>query len=104
MDVVGLAGVEGVDQWTQAGVVRYRSRRDLLAIGLDPAFAGEHVFKVAALEKTIAYPVEPQLYLGDLRLLLLLVMLVVLLAIDNVLRVGRGSTRKEPLNLTADQP
>ena len=31
-------------------------------IGLAPVFADKHVFKVAALEKTIAYPVEPTLY------------------------------------------
>jgi hypothetical protein len=32
---------------------------------------------LAGLEKTIAYPIEPRIYLGDLRLLLGLLMLAV---------------------------
>lgn len=70
-----VAGIRNAEQWTSAGVVRYRSRRDLLAIALDPAFSTEHDFKLAALAKTIAVPIEPGLYLSDLRLLLLLVYL-----------------------------
>ena len=70
-----LAGIEGAEVWGSVGVVRYRSRRDIMEIALDPVFAGKHEFKVAALEKTIAVPMSPDLYLSDLRLLLLLVLL-----------------------------
>lgn len=70
-----LAGIEGAEQWTSVGIVRYRSRRDLLEIALDPVFSDKHDFKLAALAKTIAVPVEPGLYLSDLRLLLLLALL-----------------------------
>ena len=66
-------GIEDAEQWSSVGIVRYRSRRDILAIALDPAFGTEHDFKLAALAKTIAVPIEPDLHLGDLRLLLLLV-------------------------------
>ena len=74
MDVTGIGNAE---HWSSVGIVRYRSRRDLLAIALDPGFGTEHEFKLAALAKTIAVPIEPGLYLGDLRLLLLLVYLSV---------------------------
>ena len=67
MDVIG---VEGVDIWDMGGLVRYRSRRDFLEIVTDPAFSGKHHFKAAALEKTIAFPVEPDFNLGDARLLI----------------------------------
>lgn len=70
-----LAGIEGAEDWGSVGVVRYRSRRDIMQIALDPVFAGKHEFKIAALEKTIAVPMAPALHLSDLRLLLLLVVL-----------------------------
>ena len=72
-----LAGIEGAQTWTTVGVVRYRSRRDLLAIAFDPVFNDKHEFKLGALTKTIAVPVEPALYLSDPRMLLLLVLLAV---------------------------
>lgn len=70
-----LAGIEGAEHWGSVGLVRYRSRRDLLEIALDPVFNDKHRFKVASLEKTVAVPMAPDLYFGDLRLLLLLVLL-----------------------------
>ena len=77
-----LAGIEGAQTWGSIGVVRYRSRRDLMEIALDPVFAGKHEFKIAALEKTIAVPMAPALYFGDLRLLLLLVILALAGLVD----------------------
>ena len=64
-----LAGIEGGEHWSDVGVIRYRSRRDIMEIALNPVFNGKHGFKIAALEKTIAVPVEPQMNLGDLRLI-----------------------------------
>lgn len=65
-----LWGIEGAERWTQAGVMRYRSRRDLMEIATDPAFSGPHEFKLAAMTKTIAFPADPWLQLGDPRLVL----------------------------------
>ena len=65
-----MIGVDGVDVWDMGGLVRYRSRRDFLEIVTDAAFSGKHHFKAAALEKTIAFPVEPDFNLGDPRLLI----------------------------------
>lgn len=42
--------------WSAAGLVRYRSRRDLVEIILLPQFKDIHPFKQQAVEKTFAYP------------------------------------------------
>lgn len=82
MDLTGFDDEQTVAQWTDAALVRYRSRRDLLAIALNPAFEERHPFKLAALEKTIAYPVATVFYLSDGRLLVALVLLPILLLFD----------------------
>lgn len=87
MDVIG---VEGVDIWDMGGLVRYRSRRDFLEIVTDPAFSGKHHFKAAALEKTIAFPVEPDFNLGDPRLLIGLLLLALTALAD-----ARRSSQRE---------
>ena len=85
---VDVVGIEGAENWDQGALFRYRSRRDLLEIVTNPAFSGKHHFKTAALEKTIAYPIEPQLYLGDPRLLLGLILLA-LTALVDLFRLSR---------------
>ena len=77
-----LVGIEGAERWDSAALMRYRSRRDLWEISSNPAFRDRHDYKVAALEKTIAFPVSPQLLLGDPRLLLFLLLTTVLGLID----------------------
>ena len=67
---IEVVGVENAETWDTGALVRYRSRRDLLDIVTNPDFRGRHHFKVAALEKTIAYPIETPFFPGDLRLLL----------------------------------
>ena len=69
-----LWGIEGAYDWSFGGLVRYRSRRDVLEISSNPAFAGSHEFKVAAMRKTIAFPIDPWLQLGDPRLVLALIL------------------------------
>lgn len=73
-------GIEGARRWSQAGVMRYRSRRDLLEIAGNPEFGGRHEFKQAAMLKTVAFPIDPWFELGDPRLLLALLFGVVGLA------------------------
>ena len=87
-----LVGIEGADQWDQGALFRYRSRRSFLEIVTHPAFMGKHHFKTAALQKTIAYPIEPSLYLGDPRLLLGLILLAVTALIDGYL-LSRNQAR-----------
>jgi len=85
LDVWGVADAE---TWSQAGLMRYRSRRDLMEIATNPEFRGRHEFKVAAMLKTIAFPIDPWFQLGDPRLVLGLVLLVIGLALGS-----RGRTR-----------
>jgi hypothetical protein len=81
---IDVIGIQGAENWTQGALLRYRSRRALMEIISNPAFKGKLHFKTAALEKTIAYPIETTLYLSDLRLLLALVLIALTAAIDNL--------------------
>ena len=85
---VDVVGIEGAEDWDSGALFRYRSRRAFLEIVTNPAFSGKHHFKSAALQKTIAYPIETDLYLGDPRLLLGLVLLA-LTALLDLLRLSR---------------
>ena len=87
-DSMDIVGIQGAENWTSAVLMRYRSRRDLMDIASNPIFAGKHEFKLAALDKTIAFPVENQLYLSDPRLLLLLILFAIVSATD-ILVYGR---------------
>jgi hypothetical protein len=78
-----LSGIEGAEQWTDAALFRYRSRRSFMEIISNPEILGPHHFKLAALDKTIAYPMETSLYLGDPRLLLGLILLALTALIDS---------------------
>jgi len=79
--VVGAAldewGVEDGDRWSMVGLVRYRSRRDMIEIAADPAFRDAHLFKQAAMSQTIAVPVEPFLSLASPRWSVALVLVTV---------------------------
>jgi len=71
---VDLWGIEGAETWTTGGIVRYRSRRDLMEQATAVGPTGIHEFKIAAMEKTIAFPLDPWFHLGDPRLVLALVL------------------------------
>ena len=77
-----LVGIEGAESWDSFAIMRYRSRRDLMEIALNPIFDEKHHFKIAALDKTIAVPVEPQIYLSDPRLLLFLILFFLVAVAD----------------------
>ena len=83
-DAMDISGIEGAEHWEQGALFRYRSRRDILAISSNPVFADRHDYKMGALEKTIAYPVEPSLYYSDLRLMLALILFSLVSFIDLV--------------------
>ena len=51
MDIVSA---EGMEDWDNVALVRYRSRKDMLEIGLNPIFDERHLYKIEALDKTIA--------------------------------------------------
>ncbi|MGI9326144.1 MAG: hypothetical protein ACR2PZ_13050 [Pseudomonadales bacterium] len=65
-----LMNAPDMHEWTRGAAMRYRSRRDMLEIATNPEFSGSHEFKVAAMAKTIAFPIDPWWQLGDPRLVL----------------------------------
>ncbi|MDA9050322.1 hypothetical protein N9K35_05115 [Pseudomonadales bacterium] len=87
---IDVVGIDGAEIWDRAVLLRYRSRRDLMDIVSNPAFTGKHEFKSAALDKTIAYPLENTLYLSDPRLLLALLLLAFTALTDSLI-YSRGS-------------
>jgi len=87
LDLVGVEDWETAQHWTTAAMMRYRSRRTFMEIITHPDMQGRHEFKIAALDKTIAYPIEMQLYLSDPRLLLALIFLIVTLLLDKLIPI-----------------
>lgn len=81
-EAVDVWGIEGAENWTAGALVRYRSRRDLMNLAVQVGPSGVHDFKTAALQKTIAFPLDPWFQLGDPRFVLALILLVIGLAWD----------------------
>ena len=75
-------GIEGGEEWDAGLLVRYRSRRDLMEMMEEMVTSNVniHSFKVAAVEKTIAFPIDPWFYPGDPRFLLALIFILLGLA------------------------
>ena len=92
-DSLDLLGVEDAEAWSDGVIMRYRSRRTFIDIIDNPEFYARHDFKLAGLEKTIAYPIEPRIYLSDLRLLLGLFMLAITALLDT--RLTRTELRAD---------
>ena len=90
-EAVDVINADGMEDWSKGAGVRYRSRRDMLNISTNPAFSGKHNFKIAAMEKTIAFPIDPWYQLGDPRLVLALLLGLVGFALSywHSTRLGR---------------
>jgi hypothetical protein len=84
-------GIEGGADWSLVGLVRYRSRRDMIEIATDPAFRDAHAYKEAAMAQTIAIPLEPAFLLGDARWGVGLGLLVIGGLVQQLLRARRSS-------------
>ncbi|MFP6807443.1 MAG: hypothetical protein VB957_09700 [Pseudomonadales bacterium] len=81
-DAMDLEGIDGAEHWEVAALFRYRSRRDLIAIIIDPVFFERHDYKMAALTKTIAVPVEPVLNPFSMRFIAAMLIFSVFALID----------------------
>ncbi|MBW2329052.1 MAG: hypothetical protein JRF04_05465 [Deltaproteobacteria bacterium] len=66
MDAPEVWGIENARKWTMGGMIRYRSRRDMVEMIINPEFQKVHQYKIAAMEKTVAFPVRPFVAVGGL--------------------------------------
>ena len=74
---IDIVGIENAESWDSAALMRYKSRRAFMEIVSNPKMLGKHEFKIAALNKTLAYPVETVVYLSDPRLLLGFILIII---------------------------
>ncbi len=84
-------GVEPDPGWTFAAIIRYRSRRDMMDVATDPAFAQAHPYKFAAIANTLAFPVVPGMIFFGPRLWFALALLL-LASLGHLLLHARRST------------
>ncbi|HBP14873.1 MAG: hypothetical protein VYC07_06175 [Pseudomonadota bacterium] len=75
-EALDIWGIDGAQKWSRFALMRYRSRRDMLEISTDPRFEGSHNFKIAAMHKTVAFPVAGGFGYSDPRWILAAVFLV----------------------------
>ena len=68
---------EDVPRWHAAGMIRYRSRRDLLEMLEDTIGSDHHELKLASLERTFAFPAAPWFIFGGPALLAPLVIALI---------------------------
>lgn len=61
---VDVINIENAEEWKISAINRFRSRRDFAEILIHPLFHEKHELKFAALDKSIAYPVDPWFQLG----------------------------------------
>ena len=87
LQAVDIVGIENAEDWDSIALMRYKSRRAFMEVVSNPKMLGKHEFKVAALDKTIAYPVETFLYLSDPRMLLAFILSILGLVLQ--LRIRR---------------
>ncbi len=91
-----LWGIKGAESWSTGALVRYRSRRDLMEQAVYAGGLDIHDFKIAAMSKTIAFPLDPWFQLGDPRLVLALGLAVLglLLHLRSLQGRARGSASR----------
>lgn len=75
---------EGAERWDQVGIVRYRSRRDMLEMALALARGDGAVHKWASLEKTHVFPADSVIDFVFVRGLVA----VILLALGGLVHLG----------------
>lgn len=66
---------DGADDWDQVGIVRYRSRRDMLKMAVEIAGSGIDIHKWASIEKTQVFPVKSIFSLASTRIAIAVLMI-----------------------------
>ena len=70
---IDVINVQNAEEFQISAINRFRSRRDFAEILVHPLFHEKHALKFAALNKSIAYPVDPWFQLGGFHLTVALV-------------------------------
>ena len=84
-DAVERWGAENVDEWTSGAIVRYRSMRVMMKMSTDPSFRQFHDYKIAAMEKTIAFPTTAVLNLASLSLIIAFLLIILALIVQLII-------------------
>ena len=87
-------GIENAEAWSSGALMRYRSRRVMLEMSTDPVFDQFHDAKIAAIEKTFAFPATTVLSVGSLPLMVGLILLSLALGVQLLIN-GRWSGNDE---------
>ncbi|MEM7377956.1 MAG: hypothetical protein AAF460_10670, partial [Pseudomonadota bacterium] len=87
-----LLNADGMAEWDNTLSMRYRSRRDFMDFATDPGMPSARVFKLASVERAIAFPVDPWYHFGDLRFLLALILALIGSTVSWLLSCRRAVT------------
>jgi hypothetical protein len=60
---IEVIGMQNARSWDEVGLIRYRSRRDMMEIIINPEFQNRHAYKIGGLERTIASPIQPSIFI-----------------------------------------
>ena len=77
---IEVIGMQNARSWDEVGLIRYRSRRDMMEIIINPEFQNRHAYKIGGLERTIASPMQPSIFI-DGRFIFFLMLLLLYLSI-----------------------
>ena len=77
---IEVIGIQNARSWDEIGLIRYRSRRDMMEIIINPEFQNRHAYKTGGLEKTIASPIQPSIFI-DGRFIFFLILSLLYLSI-----------------------
>lgn len=75
-------GIENAEAWSFGALMPYRSRRVMMEMVTDPAFDQFHDARLAAIEKTFAFPATTVISIGNLNLTVGLALLSLALGIQ----------------------
>ena len=71
---IEFLNVPAEEEWHSAFLVRYRSRRDFALIALETADSEHHDFKLASLDRTVAFPAAPWFAMGGPKVVVALIL------------------------------
>ncbi len=71
---IEFLGIPADEEWDLVALMRYRSRSDFAEMVIETADSEHHNFKLAALDRTIAFPATPRSWIGSPKILVALIL------------------------------